>query len=93
MEVHESNEKFVPVSLVHPDDVRNPWRGRIGREEYMNLPISRDAAVRLIADWNFVFRDGSDPPYRVTIPAGSRVWLYKRGDLMSPNLIGVEVPR
>lgn len=92
MQIYESNEKFVPVTLVHPDDVRDPWRGRVGKEQYMNLPTTREAAVRLVADWSFVYRPGSDPSHRVTIPAGSRVWLHERGDLMSPNLIGVETP-
>lgn len=91
MQLFRSNDRYVPTSVLVPEDVKNPWVSHgFPRESLMDLPRSRDEAVRLARDWTFTVQEGASRPYRETIPAGSRIWLHRPGNSAVVNVIAAE---
>lgn len=88
-----SNARYAPTEVLVPEDVKNPWQGLTTPwKTFMDLPLSQGEAVRLARDWTFCVRSGSNDPYWETIPAGSRVWLHRPGNVAVTHVIAAEVP-
>lgn len=91
MKFFRSNDRYVPVDVIVTEDVKNPWQGHdYPRRSYMDLPRSQSEAVRLARDWTFIVQIGAGDAYKETIPAGSRVWLHRPGNIAVANVIAAE---